>query len=129
MTFPQVHVDGEVWDGAAVTDFEQRVYDCVTQLVLRAGTANVPRGSATIGTASTQLLAANATRGAAEIFNLSVGGTAYGSLGTAAVAGQGFMIPPGGGRWGMPEYTGGVVYTGAIYLVATEDVAVSYWEI
>lgn len=43
MAFPQTHADGERWNGAAVTDLEQRVYDATVQ---RDGTGmpiSVPR--------------------------------------------------------------------------------------
>jgi hypothetical protein len=77
------------------------------------GTATQPGGSSSVGTSSSQILAANANRKEFYIYNDHATNIVYLSLGGTAVVGQGPRINPNG------DYFFNTTYTGAISAIST----------
>jgi hypothetical protein len=68
--------------------------------------------SVTVGTGSTSVITADATRKRLYLCNDSGSQIVYVSLGTAATVGSGVRLAAGGDKWDTP-------YTGAVYAIAT----------
>lgn len=71
----------------------------------RTGTAGEPGGSATVGSSSTTVLAANSDRIRATFINDS-DETIYLKLGTGAELNKGIRLNANGGAWVETDYTG-----------------------
>lgn len=92
--------------------------------------AHDPADSLVIGTASVLVIPANAARQRLEIFNQDPAAIVNGALGVPATLNQGFVINPNGEKWATPEDTGGVTYTGAVYLISNlANTTVSWVEV
>lgn len=93
------------------------------------GLDSVTSGSAAVGTASSQVLAANPDRRWLRVTNLGPGtvSVAFGSL--AAVAGQGVvLLPEAGGRTLEMSRGAGSLWSGQVQVVASAAGSVSYAE-
>ena len=88
------------------------------------GTAATPGGSATVGTSSGQIVAANSSRQELYIYNNHATNVVYLSLGGTAAVGQGARINPNGDYFYTASYTGAVsaIATGASTGVSIAEV-------
>lgn len=100
----------------------------ILQLAPRSVAINAGDG-VSVTTSSGAASAVNANRAGLILTNDDATAIVYGKLGSAAVLSQGFRINPNGGRWATPDDTGGVVYTGIVYLIGTGSCTVARVEI
>jgi hypothetical protein len=87
--------------------------------VLAVAVAAIPNGVFQLADNNSHLVVpANTARLQCRIYNLDTAAQVNIGLGVAAVASEGGMINPMGDSWETPADTGGIIFTGAIYIIS-----------
>lgn len=125
---PQQIQGVELVDGVLSTQGPGGTYVPLAAGVFATSTAQNPSANFAVTTSNQNLVPARA-RSALEVYNLDSTAKVYIALSNPASLSHGALLNPNGGRWRTPQDTGGMVWTGPVYIIGTGAATVSFVEV